>query len=359
MQARQPVLRERRGQKAVSLIILGLLLALLALLGFSVYDEVRTLTSFRKVDDYPLYVMHTYFDYRFDEFLEDGNQRASNQATTRALNEMPFHKHVSSHERPFACTCFATRNSSDEVLFGRNFDWVNRPTLLLFTHPPSGYHAVSMVDISYLGLDSGEISWGDRLRLLDAPYLPFDGLNEAGLAVGMMAVPQARVPFDSQRMTLDSLQIVRLLLDHARTVEEAVALLQQYNIDWGGGPPLHYLVADASGASAVIEFVQGEMQVHRNKERWQLATNFVLSGTTPEARKTLCWRYARAEEALRGRSGDILPPEAMAILDTVSQPMTMWSVVYGLTAGEISIVMGRDYESVHEFRLKMEGRDAW
>jgi hypothetical protein len=342
------------GRRKAALILLSLLLVC-GVVAISGQDEARTVASLRKVDDYPLYVMHTYVDYHFDDFLKEGNQRASSQATTHGFEVMRSYKQARSQERPFACTCFATKNGNDEVIFGRNFDWVNRPTLLLFTHPPRGYDAVSLVDISYLGFDGGQISWGDRLRLLDSPYLPFDGLNEAGLAVGMMAVPQARVPSDAQRMTLDSLQIIRLLLDHARTVEEAVALLRQYNIDWGGGPPLHYLVADASGASAVIEFVQGEMQVHRNEERWQLATNFVLSGTTPEARKTLCWRYARAEEALQERSGDILSQEAMAILETVSQPMTMWSVVYGLTTGEIRIVMGRDYDSVHAFRLKMEG----
>ena len=31
----------------------------------------------------------------------------------------------------------------------------------------------------------------------------------------------------------------------------------QYNLDWGSGPPLHYLLADRGGASAVVEFVRG------------------------------------------------------------------------------------------------------
>ena len=31
----------------------------------------------------------------------------------------------------------------------------------------------------------------------------------------------------------------------------------QYNLDWGSGPPLHYLLVDRGGASAVVEFVRG------------------------------------------------------------------------------------------------------
>ncbi len=31
----------------------------------------------------------------------------------------------------------------------------------------------------------------------------------------------------------------------SRTVDEALAILEKYNILWGSGPPLHYLIADA------------------------------------------------------------------------------------------------------------------
>jgi len=35
----------------------------------------------------------------------------------------------------------------------------------------------------------------------------------------------------------------------------------------------------------------------------------------------------------------------------VAQPGTQWSVVYGLTSGQVDVVMGRHYERVHTFRL--------
>jgi hypothetical protein len=33
------------------------------------------------------------------------------------------------------------------------------------------------------------------------------------------------------------LMVIRRILDHASTVDEAVAMLQSYNIDMRGGPP--------------------------------------------------------------------------------------------------------------------------
>ena len=62
---------------------------------------------------------------------------------------------------------------------------------------------------------------------------------------------------DAKKVTLDSLEIIRLLLDNATEVDEALAFFDDYNIDWGSGPPVHYLIADASGDSAVVELIDG------------------------------------------------------------------------------------------------------
>ena len=55
---------------------------------------------------------------------------------------------------------------------------------------------------------------------------------------------------------------MRLVLDEAASVREAVAIFRRTAIDFSGGPPLHYLVADASGDSAVVEYVDGRVHGH-------------------------------------------------------------------------------------------------
>jgi hypothetical protein len=325
----------------------GLVVVLALLAG----NQTRSLLTLRKVDDYPLYVMHRYGDYGFDEYLQGGMRTDVGQRTDAGP---PANQPEPSAQ--WACTCFATMDSEGHAILGRNFDWFNRPTLLLFSHPPGGYASVSMVDISYLGFDALEPTWEERVRLLEAPYLPFDGLNEAGLAVGMMAVPNANAGTDPHKVTIDSLAAIRLLLDHAGSADEAISLLGGYNINWGGGPPLHYLVADLSGDSAVIEFVGGVMKVLRSEEPWQVSTNFVISGEDPGQARSLCWRYARASERLEWAAGRISRQEAMELLEDVSQDLTMWSVVYDMTDGDVSVAMGRDYDQIHEFALSMQNR---
>ena len=49
-------------------------------------------------------------------------------------------------------------------------------------------------------------------------------MNEQGLAIGMMTVSAAHGPDDPQKQTVSSLLIIRLILDYAKNVEEAIAI---------------------------------------------------------------------------------------------------------------------------------------
>jgi hypothetical protein len=97
-------------------------------------DQSKTLASFRKIDNFPLYFLKFYGDYGADEYLSflDSRERFK----------------IEYRDQHWACTCFCTKNQTGEVIFGRNFDWYTHPALILFTNPPNGYASVSMVDIS-------------------------------------------------------------------------------------------------------------------------------------------------------------------------------------------------------------------
>jgi uncharacterized protein YceK len=243
--------------------------------------EAATLGSLEQVDDYPLYTMRYYGAY---------SQRASSKEV-RWL--------VSTASPPaWACSLFAALGDADDKLYGRNFDWEYSPALLLFTDPPDGYASVSMVNIAYFGFDGDrggtllDLPLAERRSLLDAPFLPFDGMNEHGLVVGMAAVPSGQMRPDPDKETIGSLGVIREILDHARNVDEAVAILSSYNVDMEGGPSIHYLIADQSGRSALVEFYQGEMVVIPNETDWHLATNFLCAsaGASAEGECRPSWR---------------------------------------------------------------------
>jgi hypothetical protein len=297
-------------------------------------------TTWRKIDDYPLFVMDLYEDYHFDEYVKTG-----------ILPLPPGFKLPSG-----GCSCFSAFNLPGQAIFGRNYDWAKHITpLLLFTHPATGYASVSMLDLS-LGFGTKEPSWEnplDRQLLLLAPYIPLDGMNEHGLIVALMAVPKAQAPVDTNKVSIIFLAAIRLMLDRAQSVDEAISLLRAYNITL---IQQHLIIADAEGNSAVVEFVNGEMKVLRSKHPWQVSTNFVLSDNL-ESLRGRCWRYDTMDKTLEQSNGRISAAKAMSLLKEVFQNgagKTIYSMVYNQINGEIDIAMDRKYDRVYRVDFNMQ-----
>jgi hypothetical protein len=128
--------------------------------------------------------------------------------------------------------------------------------------------------------------------------------------------------------------------------------MRSANVDWAGGPPLHYLIADSAGEAALVEYYRGEMVVFPHAHAWHLATNFLLAaaGDQPGGR---CPRYDRIAARLAEVDGRLAPGQAMGLLREVSAGHTQWSIVYGMSTGEVHVAMARVYGSTHTFSLEM------
>lgn len=290
-------------------------------------------SDFEKVDDYPLYVMRLEGDYGFSEYLMTGVLRYAFRLPTSP-----------------SCTCFAALGEGGPAIFGRNFDFYQNPALLLYTDPPDGYASISMVDLGYFGYSMDNLpDPEDGLRDLGwTPYLPFDGMNEHGLAVSMAAIPHAESPYDPEKLTIGEIQVIRLLLDRARDVEEALCILEEYNVRIET-PPIHYLLADQSGGSAIVEFVDGEMRVLRDDEPLQVMTNFIVVGSgAPEV--VSCSRYRSVYDGLSDADGCVSMEGAMSLLEGASLSSTIWSCVYNVETGEVHVAMGGEYTQVLSFQ---------
>ncbi|WP_309238781.1 carcinine hydrolase/isopenicillin-N N-acyltransferase family protein [Actinoplanes aureus] len=258
--------------------------------------------------------------------------------------------------KPFGCSLFYATGDPSRSVYARNFDWDFNPALILHTDPPDGYASVSVVDLFYLGVPSGVDPLTDdaaRRKLLGAPLLPFDGMNDQGLVVGMAADESGRAEHRPGRPTVGSVRILRLMLDRSATVDQALTLLDRFNLDFDDGPPLHYLIADRSGASAVVEFVDGKRVVTRGGTRWHALTNFRLAGADA-AVKQADRRYATARAALDERAGVLNRQQAFDVLRAVAQPHTQWSITYQPHSGAVHVVARQDWASVHEFTLRMD-----
>jgi hypothetical protein len=167
----------------------------------------------------------------------------------------------------------------------------------------------------------------------------------------MAAVPATRVPSDPSKDTVDSLGVIRVALDTAATVTEAVDVFRSLNVDFSGQTPLHYLLADVTGDAAVVEFDAGEIRVLRNDTGWLHMTNFLLSDVDSTAGH--CDRYDTITGELDSAAGELDLEGALRILERVAQAHTQWSITYDMSTGDVRVAMGQSYERVHSFALDM------
>ena len=319
-------------------------------------NALRSLLSLKQRDNYPMYTMTYYGDYGFDDFLTKGVTNDAdliNYVSSRLLKG----KKINAGMPEIGCTSFITRNKKGDVLYARNYDYPYCPFVLVKTKPDNGHASVSVVDLTALGYRKDFLpkKIKDRLALLGAPYLPFDGMNEKGLAISILVVPKTDLPNDPDKITLNTLTANRLILDKAATVDEALELFKKYNIYFSQDIFVHFLVADSSGKSALVEYWDGAMHI---KEE-HVASNF-LAHNQLSITENQEWcefeRYHKVNAALDAGGGIMEEMEAAQLLCDVGIydkeiDILQWSAVYNLTQRSGLVFPNRRLQSAHRFTV--------
>jgi choloylglycine hydrolase len=124
------------------------------------------------------------------------------------------------------------------------------------------------------------------------------GMNERGLVLSTMSLPATVDPSPDARPPLDSGEWMQFILDTCATIEEVVATDAAIRITTVD----HYLVADAWGDVASIEFLAGRMVVHAGAEMPARA----LANSTYESSVQAWLSYRRAGNTNYSRLGGSL-----------------------------------------------------
>jgi len=349
--------------KKFSLYILIAVIILVVGAGFAFRSEIIAMNSIEKVDDYGFYTMEYAGDYGFDEFLKVGasnDQELIDFVTKRLLKGIP----ISISPPTLNCSTFNAVTPDGEYIFGRNFDMGYSPGLLIHTKPVNGYESISMVNLGFVGYKEGYLPDRifDKVLALAAPYAPMDGMNEKGLAVGVLLLQDTPTMQDTEKVNINTSTAIRLLLDKAATVDEAVALLKEYDMRSTGGGNYHYQITDAQGNSVIVEYINNEMQVLKPETTYQASTNFYL---TPGEKYNFGDgqdRYEIVMTGLKEKDGVLNAEEGMKLLEAAKlvdcpDPKTgimyntQWSAVYNNSQKTVDLAIGQNYEKIYHFSL--------
>ena len=260
----------------------------------------------------------------------------------------------------FPCTTFS-RAGEGETLFGRNYDF----------EIGDGMVMVNAAGLRKRGYHDGGPAWSARYGSVTfnqwGREFPMDGMNDAGLVIALMWLDETVYPRD-ERPALRVLEWIQYGLDNYSSVDQLLSNVEQTRI--AGGTPLHYLIADASGDVATIEYLEGRLVVHRGatlpvpvlaNDSYERSLSHLrqFSGFggfrgVPNSSSSLD-RFVRASSMMK--SGAPSVDRAFEILKSVAQPGgTRWSVVYDAARKEVSWVSDRTQQrrSIHVTDLALQ-----
>ena len=173
------------------------------------------------------------------------------------------------------CTRTLFVGADDTVITGRNMDWKEDMASNLWIFPAGLKRegAAGARSIRWVSKYGSVIVSGYEVGTAD-------GLNEKGLAANLLYLVESEYPKpDGNRPVLSIAAWTQYALDNYATVDEAVAALakEPFNLlapSLPNGVPaaLHLSISDASGDSAIFEYVKGKLIIHHGKQ-YKVMTN--------------------------------------------------------------------------------------
>ncbi len=174
-----------------------------------------------------------------------------------------------------ACSRAVYLGPNNMIITGRTMDWSEdlRTNLHLF---PRG--------IERRGAKSDNtIFWTSKYGSIGTAGYDIgisDGMNEAGLVVNLLFLPETVYSRPNDTRPIMGLSIwAQYVLDNFATVAEAVVELskERFRIDapdlpGGKKSLLHMAISDATGDSAILEYLNGKLTIHHGR-KFQVLTN--------------------------------------------------------------------------------------
>lgn len=203
----------------------------------------------------------------------------------------------------FGCTTFILQDSVN-LLFGRNYDYdlgtgflvlnkrrLEKQAIVPSPHSPARWISrYGSVTFNQVGIDA-----------------PMGGMNEKGLVIAQMALPETVYPEYSGKPVVNQLEWIQYQLDISASLNEVIEHSQRIAIV-PVATPVHYLICDRQGNVGIIEFLSGKQIIRQERE-----ITVPVCSNMP---------YDQAKEALRQYRGlggqKIIPKQWKSIADIIA-----------------------------------------
>lgn len=298
-------------------------------------------------------------DYGFDNFLSKGGASSDTDVIEFLTNNLLTGVNdIGMEQNGFGCSTLSVSSPEGSYLFGRNFDWQNCNALVVSAKPKNGYASISTVNMDFINTGNrlGTSQMSSEILSLVALYAPLDGMNEQGLCLSVnMIQDSSTINQNTEKPDITTTTAIRLLLDKAANVEEAIDLLKRYDLHSSMGMMVHFALADSTGKSVVVEYVDNKIIVTDTP----VVTNFYLAQGEMYGIGT---SQSHARYKILNSQLEITPSmnidEVRDALDSVSKDnfgefeSTEWSIIFDQNSKEAYYYHRENYDKYYLFRLK-------
>jgi penicillin V acylase-like amidase (Ntn superfamily) len=247
----------------------------------------------------------------------------------------------------FPCTTFM-QATSKQAFMAKNFDWKSGQGEIILNTRNTIKKSIT-----------SEFDWQSRYASFTfnqfGPDLPAGGINEKGLAIEALVLPNTKHPISNHNLVNEG-EWIQYQLDSFSTTQEVLANIKDVNIrrDYVN---VHYFICDAKTNCSVVEYINGKRIIHTNLKQ-NVLTNHAYK-TSLEALKSpekfnmssVAASLNRFKIMVSSKVSDMDPAGFYKQLDLVSLGgYTQWQIVYDLFNKELNFKTNkRDFNTNIKF----------
>lgn len=346
--------------KIALLSVLGLLIVAGVLVWLQFGALIKGANSCVKLDD-GLYYMEYRGDDGFDGLMAKGGFEKTDDMVgyiIEFLSKGHYKTEVNTSKEPYGCSALTVSTPDGGMMMGRNFDFPSAIGVIMHCIPDKGYETITTFNVEFynFGEDYKPEGFKNQYMCLAGLFVALDGINEKGLAIAdLTAGDTIETHQRTSKPDLTTTAAIPYMLKNAANVDKALKLLEGIDMHSDISMAHHYAMADASGRSVVVEYVDNKMVV---TESPAVANHYLCEqklnvGLTEgdDRYDRLCQRFAQTHGVMSEKQ----LTEAIA---AASQPEvkgkflgTAWTMVMDLTRPSVTYYSLRHFDKPFHFAL--------
>ena len=349
----------KKGLKITLLSVLGLVIVAGVLVWMEFGALIKGANSCVKLDD-RLYYMEYKGDDGFDGLMAKGGFEKADDMVgyiIEFLSKGHYKPEVETSKESYGCSALTVKTPDGSVMMGRNFDFPSAIGVIMHCIPDKGYETITTFNVEFyqFGEEFKPEGFKNQYMCLTGLFVALDGINEKGLAIAdLMAGDSIETHQRTSKPDLTTTAAISYMLKNAANVDEALKLLESIDMHSDIGSAHHYAMADVSGRSVVVEYVDNKMVV---TESPAVANHYLCEQKLNVGLTEGDDRYDRLCQRFDQTQGVMSEKQLTDAIATVSQPQrkgflgTAWTMVMDLSHPSVTYYSLRHFDKPFHFAL--------